>query len=46
MSAEQARRKKVIRELNSLIFDGSPSANYTVEKEVIDTVWFFIVSMT
>ncbi|KAK7252479.1 hypothetical protein RIF29_36445 [Crotalaria pallida] len=45
-SAEQDHRKKVLRELNSLISGSSPSENDTVDEEVTDTEWFFLVSMT
>ncbi|GFZ15443.1 basic helix-loop-helix (bHLH) DNA-binding family protein [Actinidia rufa] len=45
-SAEQAHRKKVLRELSSLISDAPPLADDTVEEEVTDTEWFFLVSMT
>nr|QXF29982.1 MYC-like protein [Eleocharis dulcis]QXF30037.1 MYC2 [Eleocharis dulcis] len=41
---EQEHRKKVLRELNSLI-QGAGSDD-TVEEEVTDTEWFFLVSMT
>ncbi|KAH1105964.1 hypothetical protein J1N35_009732 [Gossypium stocksii] len=37
---EQEHRKKVLRKLNSLIFDDA------VDEEVTDTEWFFLVSMT
>lgn len=43
--AEQEHRKKVLRELNSLI-SGAPPADDAVEEEVTDTEWFFLVSMT
>ncbi|KAI8546848.1 hypothetical protein RHMOL_Rhmol07G0151500 [Rhododendron molle] len=43
---EQAHRKKVLRELNSLISGASPSENDAVDEEVTDTEWFFLVSMT
>jgi transcription factor MYC2 len=42
---EQAHRKKVLRELNSLISGASPE-NDSVDEEVTDTEWFFLVSMT
>ncbi|KAK8518495.1 hypothetical protein V6N13_027967 [Hibiscus sabdariffa] len=42
-AAEQEHRKKVLRELNSLISD---SAEDAVNEEVTDTEWFFLVSMT
>ncbi|XP_010273162.1 PREDICTED: transcription factor MYC2-like [Nelumbo nucifera] len=44
--AEQEHRKKVLRELNSLISGAPPSADDTVDEEVTDTEWFFLVSMT
>ncbi|KAL1548035.1 hypothetical protein AAHA92_16321 [Salvia divinorum] len=44
--AEQEHRKKVLRELNSLI-SGSPAAvDEAVDEEVTDTEWFFLISMT
>lgn len=43
--AEQAHRKKVLRELNSLI-SGPASTDESVDEEVTDTEWFFLVSMT
>ncbi|CAH2034995.1 unnamed protein product [Thlaspi arvense] len=42
--ADQEYRKKVLRELNSLI-SGAP-ADDAVDEEVTDTEWFFLVSMT
>ncbi|CAL9161611.1 unnamed protein product [Musa hybrid cultivar] len=46
-AAEQEHRKRVLRELNSLISGGGSSAqDETVEEEVTDTEWFFLVSMT
>ncbi|PIA39063.1 hypothetical protein AQUCO_02700320v1 [Aquilegia coerulea] len=44
--AEQEHRKKVLRELNSLISGGVSSTDDVVEEEVTDTEWFFLVSMT
>ncbi|XP_039015005.1 transcription factor MYC2-like isoform X2 [Hibiscus syriacus] len=41
--AEQEHRKRVLRELNSLI---SGSTDGAVDEEVTDTEWFFLVSMT
>ncbi|KAE8726831.1 Transcription factor MYC2 [Hibiscus syriacus] len=41
--AEQEHRKRVLRELNSLI---SGSTDDAVDEEVTDTEWFFLVSMT
>ncbi|XP_010919958.1 transcription factor MYC2 [Elaeis guineensis] len=47
-AAEQEHRKRVLRELNSLISGGAggSSPDETVEEEVTDTEWFFLVSMT
>ncbi|KAA8522053.1 hypothetical protein F0562_012633 [Nyssa sinensis] len=45
-AAEQEHRKKVLRELNSLISGSSASADDAVDEEVTDTEWFFLVSMT
>ncbi|XP_074570948.1 transcription factor MYC2-like [Curcuma longa] len=46
-SAEQDYRKRVLRELNSLISGGGPSGtDEAVDEEVTDTEWFFLVSMT
>ncbi|KAK4349603.1 hypothetical protein RND71_032358 [Anisodus tanguticus] len=45
--AEQEHRKKVLRDLNSLISGvetGSPDD--AVDEEVTDTEWFFLISMT
>ncbi|TKY58559.1 Transcription factor MYC2 [Spatholobus suberectus] len=44
-SAEQDHRKKVLRELHSLISGPSASVD-DVDEEVTDTEWFFLVSMT
>ncbi|CAH9134243.1 unnamed protein product [Cuscuta epithymum] len=43
--SEQAHRKRVLRDLNSLI-SGPGSADDSVDEEVTDTEWFFLVSMT
>lgn len=43
--SEQAHRKKVLRDLNSLVA-GPGSADDSVDEEVTDTEWFFLVSMT
>ncbi|XP_010933462.1 transcription factor MYC2 [Elaeis guineensis] len=45
---EQEHRKRVLRELNSLISGGAAgsSPDEAVEEEVTDTEWFFLVSMT
>ena len=45
-AAEQEHRKKVLRELNSLIAGTSASPDDVVDEEVTDTEWFFLVSMT
>ena len=45
-AAEQEHRKKVLRELNSLISGSAPSTDEAVDEEVTDTEWFFLVSMT
>ncbi|KAK7309621.1 hypothetical protein RJT34_06503 [Clitoria ternatea] len=45
-SAEQDHRKKVLRELNSLISGSSSAPSDDVDEEVTDTEWFFLVSMT
>uniref|UniRef100_A0A5B7AKA4 Transcription factor n=1 Tax=Davidia involucrata TaxID=16924 RepID=A0A5B7AKA4_DAVIN len=45
-AAEQEHRKKVLRELNSLISGHSGSNDDAVDEEVTDTEWFFLVSMT
>lgn len=46
-AAEQEHRKRVLRELNSLVASGgSSSPDEVVEEEVTDTEWFFLVSMT
>ncbi|KAE8676964.1 Transcription factor MYC2 [Hibiscus syriacus] len=44
--AEQEHRKKVLRELNSLISGSTAPADDAVDEEVTDTEWFFLVSMT
>jgi transcription factor MYC2 len=45
--AEQEHRKKVLRELNSLISgSAAPATDEAVDEEVTDTEWFFLVSMT
>ncbi|MED6133012.1 hypothetical protein PIB30_024386 [Stylosanthes scabra] len=43
---QQQHRKKVLRELNSLISGPSASADEAVDEEVTDTEWFFLISMT
>ncbi|KAK2995913.1 hypothetical protein RJ640_029795 [Escallonia rubra] len=45
-AAEQEHRKKVLRELNSLISGSTASPDDAVDEEVTDTEWFFLVSMT
>ncbi|CAN1256697.1 Transcription factor MYC2 [Linum perenne] len=44
--AEQEHRKKVLRELNSLIAGPNSASDDAVDEEVTDTEWFFLVSMT
>nr|USZ80138.1 MYC2 [Uncaria rhynchophylla] len=44
--AEQEHRKKVLRELNSLIAGPQGSSDDAVDEEVTDTEWFFLISMT
>lgn len=44
--AEQEHRKKVLRELNSLISGSPTSEDDAVDEVVTDTEWFFLVSMT
>ncbi|OIW09914.1 hypothetical protein TanjilG_32063 [Lupinus angustifolius] len=43
---EQNHRKKVLRELNSLISGPSGSIDDAIDEEVTDTEWFFLMSMT
>ncbi|XP_057745861.1 transcription factor MYC2-like [Arachis stenosperma] len=43
---QQQHRKKVLRELNSLISGPSASGDEAVDEEVTDTEWFFLISMT
>ncbi|CAL0312579.1 unnamed protein product [Lupinus luteus] len=43
---EQNHRKKVLRELNSLISGPSGSVDDAIDEEVTDTEWFFLMSMT
>ncbi|KAG8092655.1 hypothetical protein GUJ93_ZPchr0012g20757 [Zizania palustris] len=45
-AAEQEHRKRVLRELNSLIAVAGAAPDEAVEEEVTDTEWFFLVSMT
>ncbi|KAL2472499.1 Transcription factor MYC2 [Abeliophyllum distichum] len=42
---EQENRKKVLRELNSLISGPQSSPDDAVDEEVTDTEWFFLISM-
>ncbi|XP_068634707.1 transcription factor MYC2-like [Aristolochia californica] len=44
-AADMEHRKRVLRELNSLI-SGITASNDDVDEEVTDTEWFFLVSMT
>ncbi|XP_071706553.1 transcription factor MYC2-like [Rutidosis leptorrhynchoides] len=44
--AEQEHRKKVLRELNSMISGTQAPENDAVDEEVTDTEWFFLLSMT
>ncbi|XP_024994564.1 transcription factor MYC2-like [Cynara cardunculus var. scolymus] len=44
--AEQQYRKKVLRELNSLISGSQAPESDAVDEEVTDTEWFFLISMT
>nr|WOV89697.1 MYC14 [Pogostemon cablin] len=44
--AEQQHRKKVLRELNSLISGPQATVDDAVDEEVTDTEWFFLISMT
>ncbi|XP_073033333.1 transcription factor MYC2-like [Primulina eburnea] len=43
---EQEHRKRVLRELNSLVSGSQDLADNTVDEEVTDTEWFFLISMT
>jgi len=45
-AAEQEHRKKVLRELNSMISGSSAPTDDAVDEEVTDTEWFFLVSMS
>ncbi|KAK9049194.1 hypothetical protein SSX86_031839 [Deinandra increscens subsp. villosa] len=45
-TAEQQYRKKVLRELNSLISGVQSPENEAVDEEVTDTEWFYLISMT
>lgn len=43
---EQEHRKKVLRELNSLISGQQASPDEAVDEEVTDSEWLFLISMT
>ncbi|XP_044503291.1 LOW QUALITY PROTEIN: transcription factor MYC2-like [Mangifera indica] len=45
-AVEQEHRKKVLRELNSLISGSTATTDDSVDEEVTDTEWFFLISMT
>ncbi|THU56288.1 hypothetical protein C4D60_Mb11t15700 [Musa balbisiana] len=46
-AVEQEHRRRVLRELRSIIYSaGSSAPDDTVDEEVTDTEWFFLVSMT
>ncbi|KAK9984980.1 hypothetical protein SO802_034505 [Lithocarpus litseifolius] len=46
-AAEQEHRKKVLRELNSLVSGtATPATDDAIDEEDTDTEWFFLVSMT
>ncbi|RWW84289.1 hypothetical protein BHE74_00007119 [Ensete ventricosum] len=45
-TAEQEHRKRVLRELNALIYGGCGGGDDAADEEVTDTEWFFLVSMT
>ncbi|CAA0838083.1 Transcription factor MYC4 [Striga hermonthica] len=45
--SEQEHRKRVLRELNSLVSDPQAAvADDAIDEEVTDTEWFFLISMT
>ncbi|CAA0841872.1 Transcription factor MYC4 [Striga hermonthica] len=44
--SEQEHRKRVLRELNSLVSGPQAVAEDAVDEEVTDTEWFFLISMT
>ncbi|KAL3834953.1 hypothetical protein ACJIZ3_009689 [Penstemon smallii] len=44
--SEQEHRKKVLRELNSLVSGSQSTTDDSVDEEVTDTEWFFLISMT
>nr|GMC83036.1 transcription factor MYC2-like [Ipomoea batatas] len=43
MAAEQARRKRVLRELYALV--ASPAGSDAIDEEITDPEWFFLISM-
>ncbi|URE14076.1 hypothetical protein MUK42_10467 [Musa troglodytarum] len=45
-TAEQEHRKRVLRELNTLLYEGCGGGDDAADEEVTDTEWFFLVSMT
>lgn len=45
MVAEQAQRKKVLRELYALVASPIASGGDTVDEEITDPEWFFLISM-
>ncbi|KAL6547994.1 Transcription factor myc2 [Orobanche hederae] len=45
-ASEQEHRKRVLRELNSLISGPRAIVDDVVDEEVTDTEWFFLISMT
>ncbi|KAF9623615.1 hypothetical protein IFM89_003542 [Coptis chinensis] len=44
-AAEQDHRKKVLRDLNSMISGVPASSDDAVDEEVTDTEWYFLISM-
>ncbi|GER50588.1 basic helix-loop-helix DNA-binding family protein [Striga asiatica] len=44
--SEQQHRKRVLRELNSLVSGPQAVAEDAIDEEVTDTEWFFLISMT
>ncbi|XP_073129966.1 transcription factor MYC2-like [Henckelia pumila] len=44
--SEQEHRKRVLRELNSLVSGSQDLGDNTIDEEVTDTEWFFLISMT
>ena len=45
-AADQEHRRRVLRELNTLISGGQASGEEPIEDDVTDTEWFFLLSMT